>query len=214
MRVIVADDSALFREGMALVLARAGVEVVDRLATGDELVAAAVRRRPDVAILDIRMPPTFSTEGIIAALRLREALPGIGVVLLSTYVETRHVVRLLGEAPEGVGYLLKERVADVQEFVESLRRVVAGGTVIDPELVAALLGRRRPTGPLDELTPREREVLGLMAEGLSNQALCDRLVLSPKTIEAHVRSVFGKLGLEESTQHHRRVLAVLAYLRA
>jgi DNA-binding NarL/FixJ family response regulator len=213
VRVTVADDSALFREGLVLVLRNAGIEVAGEASDARGLVELVRSVRPDVAVVDIRMPPGYATEGLEAALELRAIQPGIGIVILSQYVETRHVVRLLGDEPEGVGYVLKDRVADAGEFVDALRRVAAGGTVIDPEVVALLLGRRRRHGPLDELTPREREVLELMAQGLSNQAICDRLVLSPKTIEAHVRSVFGKLGLDESPEHHRRVLAVLTFLR-
>jgi DNA-binding NarL/FixJ family response regulator len=214
MRLILADDSVLFREGMALVLERAGMEVVGRAGDAGELLALAERERPDVAIVDIRMPPGHSTEGLVAARDLRSSRPDIGILILSQYVETRHVIGLLGDAPEGLGYLLKDRVADVDHFTEAVRRVAAGGTVIEPELVAQLLGRPRRRGPLDELTTREREVLALMAEGLSNHAICERLVLSPKTIEAHVRGVLGKLAIDAGPDHHRRVVAVLAYLRA
>ena len=213
MRLILADDSVLFREGMALVLERAGFDVVGQAGDAAGLLALAGQERPDVSIVDIRMPPGHSTEGLVAARELRRTLPTIGILILSQYVETRHVVGLLGDAPEGLGYLLKDRVADVEQFTEAVRRVAAGGTVIEPELVVQLLGRPRRRGPLDELTPREREVLALMAEGLSNQAICDRLVLSSKTIEAHVRGVLGKLAIEAGPDHHRRVLAVLAYLR-
>jgi DNA-binding NarL/FixJ family response regulator len=212
VRVIVAEDSALFREGLSLVLERAGADV-RQAADPETLLTLARGEPPDLAIVDIRMPPTFTTEGLLAAMELRTESPGVGVMVLSQYVETRHVARLLGDRPEGVGYLLKDRVANVDEFMDAANRVASAGTVIDPELVAELLGRPRKHGPLDELTRREREVLGLMAEGLSNQAIRDRLVLSPKTIEAHVRGVFDKLGLPESAEHHRRVLAVLTYLR-
>jgi len=213
MRVIVADDSALFREGLVHVLRAAGIDVVGEAGDATELLRLARHERPDVAIVDIRMPPDFATEGLVAAEALRSEEPPVGVLILSQYVETRHVERLLGDRPEGLGYLLKDRVADGREFVEAAARVAAGGTVIDPSVVALLLGRRRTRGPLDELTRREREVLALMAEGLSNQAICERLVLSPKTIEAHVRAVFGKLGLEAAAGLHRRVLAVITYLR-
>jgi len=213
VRVIVADDSALFREGLALVLQRAGADV-RQAADPETLLTLARSDPPDLAIVDIRMPPTFTTEGLVAALELRTEAADIGVMVLSHYVETRHVARLLGERPEGVGYLLKDRVANVDDFMDAVNRVATGGTVIDPELIAQLLGRPRKRGPLDELTRREREVLALMAEGLSNQAICDRLVLSPKTVEAHVRGVFDKLALGESAEHHRRVLAVLTYLRS
>jgi DNA-binding NarL/FixJ family response regulator len=169
---------------------------------------------PDVAIVDIRMPPTHTTEGLDAAIVLRRELPDVSVVVLSQYVETIHAARLIGDRPEGVGYLLKDRVADVSEFVAAVHRVAAGGTVIDPQLISELLGQRRRRGPLDELTPREREVLALMAEGLSNQAICERLVLSGKTIEAHIRVIFDKLSLPPSADQHRRVLAVLTFLRS
>ena len=213
MRIIVADDSALFREGLALVLARDGA-MVRQAPDPAVLLDLAEHEPPDLAIVDVRMPPTFTTEGLVAALELRSKLPKVGVLVLSQYVETRHVERLLGDRPEGTGYLLKDRVANVDEFADAVRRVAAGGTVVEPELVAQLLGRRRRHGPLDELTSRERETLALMAEGLSNGAICERLVLSPKTVEAHVRSVFGKLELPEGAQHNRRVLAVLSYLRS
>jgi serine/threonine-protein kinase/serine/threonine-protein kinase PknK len=213
VRVILADDAALFREGVALVLERAGASV-EQAADAQALLRLAQRDPPDVAIVDIRMPPTHTTEGLVAAMELRRDLPQVGVLVLSQYVETRHAAKLIGDRPDGVGYLLKERVADVDDFVAAVRRVAAGGTVIDSELVAELLGRPRKRGPLDELTHREREVLGLMAEGLSNQAICDRLVLSAKTIEAHVRAIFDKLGLPPSVDQHRRVLAVLTFLRS
>ena len=213
MRIIVADDSALFREGLALVLARDGA-MVRQAPDPAVLLDLAEHEPPDLAIVDVRMPPTFTTEGLVAALELRSKLPKVGVLVLSQYVETRHVERLLGDRPEGTGYLLKDRVANVDEFADAVRRVAAGGTVVEPELVAQLLGRRRRHGPLDELTSRERETLALMAEGLSNGAICERLVLSPKTVEAHVRSVFGKLELPEGALHNRRVLAVLSYLRS
>ena len=213
MKAIVCDDSALFREGVALLLERSGSKV--RQAPGSDILLQMVRADPpDVAIVDIRMPPTHTTEGLDAAMILRGELPGVGIVVLSHYVETVHAARLIGDRPEGVGYLLKDRVADVDEFVAAVHRVAAGGTVIEPQLIAELLGRRRKRGPLDELTPREREVLALMAEGLSNQAICQRLVLSAKTIEAHIRVIFDKLSLPPSADQHRRVLAVLTFLRS
>jgi DNA-binding NarL/FixJ family response regulator len=213
VKAIVCDDSALFREGVALLLERSGSEV--RQAPGSDILLQMVRADPpDVAIVDIRMPPTHTTEGLDAAMILRGELPGVGIVVLSHYVETVHAARLIGDRPEGVGYLLKDRVADVDEFVAAVHRVAVGGTVIEPQLIAELLGRRRHRGPLDELTPREREVLALMAEGLSNQAICERLVLSAKTIEAHIRVIFDKLSLPPSPDQHRRVLAVLTFLRS
>jgi DNA-binding NarL/FixJ family response regulator len=213
VKAIVCDDSALFREGVALLLERSGSKV--RQAPGSDILLQMVRADPpDVAIVDIRMPPTHTTEGLDAAMILRGELPGVGIVVLSHYVETVHAARLIGDRPEGVGYLLKDRVADVDEFVAAVHRVAAGGTVIEPQLIAELLGRRRKRGPLDELTPREREVLALMAEGLSNQAICQRLVLSAKTIEAHIRVIFDKLSLPPSADQHRRVLAVLTFLRS
>jgi DNA-binding NarL/FixJ family response regulator len=213
VKAIVCDDSALFREGVALLLERSGSKV--RQAPGSDILLQMVRADPpDVAIVDIRMPPTHTTEGLDAAMILRGELPGVGIVVLSHYVETVHAARLIGDRPEGVGYLLKDRVADVDEFVAAVHRVAAGGTVIEPQLIAELLGRRRHRSPLDELTPREREVLALMAEGLSNQAICQRLVLSAKTIEAHIRVIFDKLSLPPSADQHRRVLAVLTFLRS
>jgi DNA-binding NarL/FixJ family response regulator len=213
VKAIVCDDSALLREGVALLLERSGWEV--RQAPDADILLQMVRADPpDVAIVDIRMPPTHTTEGLGAAMVLRGELPAVGVVVLSHYVETVHAARLIGDRPEGVGYLLKDRIADVDEFVAAVHRVAAGGTVIEPQLIAELLGRRRHHGPLDELTPREREVLALMAEGLSNQAICERLVLSAKTIEAHIRVIFDKLSLPPSPDQHRRVLAVLTFLRS
>jgi DNA-binding NarL/FixJ family response regulator len=213
VKAIVCDDSALFREGVALLLERSGSDV-RQAPDADVLLAMARADPPEVAVVDIRMPPTHTTEGLDAAMVLRGELPDVGVVVLSQYVETVHAARLIGDRPEGVGYLLKDRVADIDEFVAAVRRVAAGGTVIDSQLVAELLGRRRRHGPLDELTRREREVLALMAEGLSNQAISERLVLSGKTIEAHIRVIFDKLGLPPSADQHRRVLAVLTFLRS
>jgi DNA-binding NarL/FixJ family response regulator len=213
VKAIVCDDSALFREGVSLLLERSGWDV-RQAPDADILLGLARADPPDVAIVDIRMPPTHTTEGLDAAMVLRRELPDVSVVVLSQYVETVHAARLIGDRPEGVGYLLKDRVADVTEFVAAVGRVAAGGTVIDPQLISELLGRRRKHGPLDELTPREREVLALMAEGLSNQAICERLVLSTKTIEAHIRVIFDKLSLPPSADQHRRVLAVLTFLRS
>ena len=214
MRIVLADDAVLFREALAGVLAGAGLDVVGQ--AGDaaallELVDAVV---PDVAIIDVRMPPTRTTEGLEAAVRIREAHPTVGLLILSQDVETRHVIRLLRDTPRGVGYLLKERVGNLAEFVDAVQRIGTGGSVVDPEVVATLLGRGRPPGPLDELTPRERDVLGLMAEGRSNLAIADHLGLTEKTVEGNVRIILSKMGLEPAVEDHRRVLAVLKYLRS
>lgn len=214
MRLVLADDAVLFREALAGALAGAGLDIVGQ--TGDaagllELVDAVV---PDVAIVDVRMPPTRTTEGLEAAVRIREAHPSVGLLILSQDVETRHVIRLLRDTPRGVGYMLKDRVGNLAEFLDAVQRIGTGGSVVDPEVVATLLGRGRPPGPLDELTPRERDVLGLMAEGRSNVAIGDHLGLTEKTVEGHVRIILSKLGLEPAVEDHRRVLAVLTYLRS
>ena len=213
-RVVLADDAVLLREALAAALAAAGFEVVGQAGDVPELLRLVELKRPDVAILDVRMPPSHSTEGLEAARLIRAAHPRIGILVLSQYVETRYAVDLLREDPSGVGYLLKDRVTRVADLADAVRRVAAGGSVIDPEVVGRLLGRQRRHSALDELTPREREILGLMAEGRSNQAIADRLVLELKTVEGHVRAIFSKLGLEPAPEDHRRVLAVLAYLRA
>ncbi|HET8873694.1 MAG TPA: response regulator transcription factor [Gaiellaceae bacterium] len=213
MRVVIAEDSVLLREGLARVLADGGFDVVAQAVNADELKAAVRRYQPDVAVVDIRMPPTQTDEGARAALELR-ADQQIPILLLSQVVEATHALALVSEQPEGFGYLLKDRVLEIDDFLEAVRRVGKGGTAIDPEVIGQLLGRRREEGPLDELTPREREVLGLMAEGLSNRGICEKLVVSPKTIESHVNSIFWKLGLIPVPDEHRRVLAVLAFLRA
>jgi DNA-binding NarL/FixJ family response regulator len=212
-RVVVADDAALFREGLVRILEGSGMRVVAQAGDRDALLAAVEAERPDAVVTDIRMPPTGTTEGLDAALEIRTARRGAPVMVLSQYVETRHVARLLEDGAGGVGYLLKDRVADGQEFVDALGRLVAGGSVIDPEVIARLMQRGRQERELDRLTDREREVLASMAEGRSNGAIGRDLHLSPKTVETHVGAVFAKLGLEPAADDHRRVLAVLAYLR-
>jgi DNA-binding NarL/FixJ family response regulator/class 3 adenylate cyclase len=213
IRTVIADDSALFREGVARLLTDNDFLVVGQAADADELVEAVATAEPDVVVTDIRMPPSHTTEGLEAARRIREEHPSVGVLVLSQYVEARHAIRLFRETPEGVGYLLKDRVADIGEFVDAVRRVARGGSAIDPEVVGHLLKGHGQSSILDTLTDREREILALMAEGRSNEAICGRLFLSPKTVETHVGSIFSKLGLLPGTDDHRRVLAVLMYLR-
>jgi len=214
MRVIVAEDVMLTREGIVRLLVEAGVDVVEQVEDSDSLVATVGRHRPDAALLDIRMPPTYTDEGIVAARRIRDAYPQIGLVLLSQYVEPTLALELIERVPGGMGYLLKERVADVALIVDALRRVCDGETVVDPTIVARLLGRARRDDPLATLTEREREVLALVAEGLSNAAIAERLVVGRRTVETHMTAIFAKLGMEETPDIHRRVLAVLTLLRA
>jgi DNA-binding NarL/FixJ family response regulator/class 3 adenylate cyclase len=214
VRVVVAEDSTLFREGLVRVLAEAGIDVVGEARNGHEMRTMVERERPDVAIVDVRMPPTQTDEGTRMAKELKAEQPELGILVLSQVVETRHALDLFSEWPEGFGYLLKDRVTAIDEFLDALRRVAAGGTAIDPEVVGQLMGRRRESDPLEDLSPREREVLGLMAEGLSNRGICARLFLSPKTVETHVNAIFTKLRLAPAPDDHRRVLAVLAFLRA
>jgi DNA-binding NarL/FixJ family response regulator len=204
----------LFREGLVRLLDDSGFEVAAQARDANELRSAVQRERPDVAIVDVRMPPTQTDEGTKVAKELKDEQPELGVLVLSQVVESVHALDLFSDHPEGFGYLLKDRVLNVDEFLEAVRRVADGGTAIDPEVVGQLMGRRRERDPLEELTPREREVLGLMAEGLSNRGICERLFLSPKTIETHVNSIFMKLNLAPAPDDHRRVLAVLAFLRA
>lgn len=213
MRVVIAEDSVLLREGLARLLADAGHEVVATVANGPDLVAAISEQRPDVSIVDVRMPPTFRDEGLRAAIEARKAVPGTAILVLSQYVEQQYAADLLAAGGGALGYLLKERVADIRDFLDAVRRVAEGGTVLDPEVVAQLVTRRRLDTRLSDLTPREHEVLALMAEGRSNAAIAERLVVGPGTVEKHISAVFSKLGLEESESDHRRVLAVLAYLR-
>ena len=214
MRVVIAEDSALLREGLARILAEGEFEVLAQCVNADELLDAVRRHKPDVAVVDVRMPPKYTDEGARAAREIRETHPEVGVLLLSQIVEAAHALALFSERPEGFGYLLKDRVLEIDDFLEAVRRVGRGGTAIDPDVIAQLLGRPREDDPLSELTPREREVLGLMAEGLSNRGICGRLFLSPKTVEAHVKNIFMKLGLMPASDDHRRVLAVLAFLRS
>ena len=213
MRVIVAEDLMLTREGIVRLLADAGVDVIAQASDAGDIVDLVARERPDAVILDIRMPPTHTDEGIVAAGRIRDGFPGVGVLVLSHYLESAWALRLVEEHPEGIGYLLKDRVVDGAAIVDALRRVSEGETVVDPTIVARLLGRRRRHDPLATLTSREREVLGLVAEGLSNRAIAERLVLAERTVETHMSSIFGKLELPESPDQHRRVLAVLTFLR-
>jgi DNA-binding NarL/FixJ family response regulator len=213
MRVALADDSVLLREGIARMLTDAGLEVVARAGDATALVAALERTPVDVAIVDIRMPPTHTTEGLVAALAIRAAHPRTGVLILSQHLETHYALQLLEGGTERIGYLLKDRVVEIGELVDAVRRVAAGGSVIDPLVISRLVGRRRERDPLADLTDREREVLALMAEGRSNQAISDRLFVSPKTVETHIRSIFSKLGLEDAPADNRRVLSVLTHLR-
>ena len=214
MRVVVADDSVLLREGVGRVLADAGFDVVAKVASADELLRCVASESPDVAVVDIRMPPTHSDEGLVAAETIRTRWPGVGVLVLSQYVETEYALRLLQGSEERCGYLLKDRVLDGEQLGDALRRVGEGGVVVDPDLVARLVGRSRPDSPLDELTPREREVLALMAEGLTDRGIGQRLFVTPKTVETHVRHIFAKLSLPAAPTENKRVHAVLAYLRA
>jgi DNA-binding NarL/FixJ family response regulator len=213
MRVVLAEDSVLLREGIARILEEAGFDVVGQAGTAEELMLKVRSYNPAVALVDIRMPPTHTDEGLRAAREIREKYPETGVLVLSQYVEAEYALDLLAESAEGVGYLLKDRVADVAEFAAAVRRVGEGGSALDPEVVAQLVGRRRKDDPLADLTPREREVLELMAEGRSNQAIGERLFITQRAVEKHVTSIFGKLRLPADAGDHRRVLAVLAYLR-
>ena len=213
MRVVIAEDSVLLREGITRLLAEYDAEVVAALGDAGRLLATVKETLPDLVIADVRMPPTFTDEGLRAAVELRAVMPRIPVLVLSQYVEERFATELLGGSTVGVGYLLKERVADVGEFISACRRVAAGGTALDPEVVAQLLTRSRRREPLAMLTPREREVLGLMAEGLSNTGIAQRLVVSDGAVEKHITSILTKLELPVSDTEHRRVLAVLTYLR-
>jgi DNA-binding NarL/FixJ family response regulator len=212
MRVVIADDAAMMREGLVRLLEDHGDEVCAAVGDAEALRAAVALHRPDVAIVDIRMPPTHTDEGLRAAIDLRQSHPEVGVLVFSQYVETRYATRLLADRAGGVGYLLKERVADVREFLDALARVAAGGTALDPEVVGHLMRSHGPTG-VAALTPRERDVLTLMAEGRSNAGIAEALVVTPGVVEKHVANIFGKLGLPQTEADNRRVLAVLHYLR-
>jgi DNA-binding NarL/FixJ family response regulator/class 3 adenylate cyclase len=214
LRVVLADDSVLLREGIARLLGDAGFDVVGQSENAEDLMLKVRSYTPDVAIVDIRMPPTQTDEGLRAAQEIRSTHPSVGVLVLSQYVEPAYAMELLAESAEGVGYLLKDRVSDVDEFAAAVRRVAEGGSALDPALVTQLVGRRRRHDPIDELTAREREVLELMAEGRSNQAIGERLFITPRAVEKHITSIFVKLRLPPASEDHRRVLAVLAYLRS
>ena len=214
MRLVLADDSVLLREGLASLLGQAGFDVVAQAGDAEALLRAVDRERPEVCVVDIRMPPTHTTEGLVAALTIRERHPEIGVLVLSQHVETHYAMQLLGDRASGIGYLLKDRVSDVREIVDAVTVVARGGSVIDPTVVSRLLGRRRHADPIESLSAREREVLALVAEGRSNRAIGERLFLSPKTVEAHVSSIFSKLGIDDTPDDNRRILCVLAWLRS
>ena len=213
MRIVIADDEVLLREGLDRLLTEAGYQVVGKVGTASELLRKVELTRPDLAIVDIKMPPTHTDEGIAAAQRIQAAHPNVAVLVLSHYLDSRYAMRLMEDHPDGVGYLLKERVSDLALLTDALTRLREGESVIDPTIVSRLVRHRPQPSELDELTERERDVLALIAEGRSNKGICDRLYLSPKTVEALVKHIFQKLGIDESPEDHRRVLAVLAYLR-
>jgi DNA-binding NarL/FixJ family response regulator len=213
VRVVIGEDDVLLREGIVRLLTEGNFEVVAQAADADELLHKALAHQPDVVVVDVQMPPEHGDDGLRAALELRRRRPGTGVLILSQYNEERYALALIGDRPEGVGYLLKERVGDVDAFLQAVARVAAGGSALDPEIVGRMLGRRRRGGPLERLSPRERDVLAAMAEGMSNQGIAEALVVSEATVEKHVTGIFQKLGLGQTPTGHRRVLAVLAYLR-
>ena len=214
MRLVLAEDSVLLREGLAALLGEAGFEVVGVAGDGEEAVRLVRRAGPDVAVLDVRMPPSYTDEGLRAADEIRLWDPGVGILMLSQYVNTAYVLRLMSQGAKGLGYLVKDRVSDVKELADAVQRVGTGGSVVDPDVVSRLMDDRRHGNRWDHLTRRERDVLEMMAQGRSNRAIAERLGLSEKTVEAHVRSLFAKLDLVPSTDDHRRVLAVLSYLRS
>ena len=214
LRVVIAEDSVLMREGIASLLEGAGFEIVGKSSTADDLLLKVRSYKPHVAIVDIRMPPNHTDEGLVAAKEIREQHPEVGVLVLSQYVEPSYALELIADDAEGVGYLLKDRIPDVDEFRSSVRRVAEGRSALDPAIVTQLVGRRRSDDPLETLTPREREVLELMAEGRSNQSIAQKLVVTERAVEKHVTSIFGKLRLPATAEDHRRVLAVLAFLRS
>ena len=213
MRVILADDAALVRQGVARLLEDNGFEVVAELGDADQLLDRVSRLDPDLVVIDVRMPPTHTVEGLLGAIEVKRHHPTVGVMVLSQHLESRYAVQLLSGDAAGVGYLLKERVADIGEFVDALRRVAGGGSAVDPEIVSRLLGRRTRRSSVDALSPREHEVLALLAEGRSNQAIAQQLFINAKTVESHVAAIFTKLGLLPEPAHHRRVLAALTYLQ-
>jgi DNA-binding NarL/FixJ family response regulator len=213
IRVVVGEDQPLVREGIVHVLEEAGLEVVGVAGDAEDLVRKAGAHHPDVVVTDIQMPPDLTDDGLRAAQQIRSNQPDVGVLVLSQFLEDRYALDLVGERAQGVGYLLKDRVGDLALFIDAVRRVASGGSALDPEVVQRMVGRSRAEGPLDELTPREREVLGLMAEGRSNQGIADALVVTVAAVERHVTSIFSKLGLQQAPEDHRRVLAVLQYLR-
>ncbi|HEX6653691.1 MAG TPA: response regulator transcription factor [Thermoleophilaceae bacterium] len=212
MRIVIADDAVLLREGAARLLEDAGFEIVGQAGDADDLMRKVRAHKPDVAVIDVRMPPDNSDDGLRAALSIRQELPDVGILLLSQYVEDRYISELLAGGTEGVGYLLKDRVGEIERFTEAVQRIGRGGSVLDPEVVAQMVGRREE--PLSELTDRERDVLALMAEGYSNRAIAETIFVSERAVERHVTSIFSKLGLEATGQEHRRVLAVLRYLQS
>jgi len=213
VRVVIGEDDVLLREGIARLLTEAGFDVAAQAGDAEMFLRKALAHRPDVAVVDVQMPPDRSDDGLRAAVELRRVRPDTGVLVLSQYYEEHYAVDLIGDRAEGVGYLLKERVGDVDVFIDAVGRVAAGGSALDPEIVARMLGRREPQGPLTELTPREREVLAVMAEGMSNQGIANALFVTEAAVEKHIRSIFQKLGLSPTSTEHRRVLAVLTYLR-
>jgi DNA-binding NarL/FixJ family response regulator len=214
MRVVLADDTMLLREGVAMLLGEAGFDVAGQAGTAEDLIAAVGEHNPEVAIVDLRMPPTHTDEGLQAALAIRAKHPKVGVLVLSQHADIGLAMKLLDGGAEGVGYMLKDRVSDLEDFADAIRRVAAGGSALDPTIVSQLLSKRREAGPLDDVTAREREVLELMAEGRSNQGIADRLGISERGVQKHVTSIFDKLGISAGTDDHRRVLAVLTFLRA